>query len=111
MDWSNSADGAILRNLRNQNFDFSKVWEIDFNIDFNSWPLSTETQEAIKTIYPNSEFIDPDDEDIEDGNLIGYVQLKTQSKLTYDFVIEMQRDITEKMKPFGGWCESWGVMH
>jgi len=111
MNWPNDADGDVLRNLEKQDFDFDKVWEIDFNIDFASWPLSLEAQQGIKSIYPNCVFEEPDDEDIEEGNTSGYVRLTVKSQLTYDLVIRMQAQISQDARPFGGRCESWGLMH
>jgi Regulator of ribonuclease activity B len=110
VDWPNNSDGDVLRRLESDGFDFGKKVRIDFNIDFNHWPLANEEKEAIKKLYPNSEFCDPDEEDIKDGNLIGYVQFQLVAKLTYELVINTQDVVTNQLKQYGGWCESWGVM-
>ena len=68
-----------------------------------------ETIAQIRGIYPSCEFIDPDDEDISNGETVGYAQFHIVSKLTYELVTETQKNVTENLKQYGGWCESWGV--
>lgn len=92
-------------------FDFAKEWTIDFNIDFDEWPLSEEAVDKIREALPGCEFYDPDDEDREEGISVGYVLTKDRAKVTYEYVTGKQKELTEKMEPFGGWCESWGLMH
>lgn len=110
MNWPNDEDGDVLRRLEESGFNFDKEVEIDFNIDFNHWPLTNEEKEKIKSLYPGALFYDPDEDDIEEGNLTGYVQFQLIAKLTYELVMGTQKKATEQMKQFGGWCESWGVM-
>ena len=111
MNWPNNADGDVLRRLETDGFDFNKEHTIDFNIDFDSWPLPNEVVKALNSLYPGCEFIDPDEEDIKNGDTNGYVQFSITDKLTYNLVIKIQEKITEITKQYGGWCESWGVMH
>ena len=110
MNWPNDADGNVLRRLEENGFNFEEQVVIDFNIDFNHWPLKNEEKEQIKSLYPEASFYDPDEEDIEEENLIGYVQFQLTALLTYELVMSTQKMVTEQMKQFGGWCESWGVM-
>lgn len=110
MNWPSDADGDVLRRLEENGFNFDREVEIDFNIDFNHWPLTNDEVEQIQGLYPKAAFYDPDEEDIEEGNLIGYVQFKVKAKVTYDLVINTQERVTEQMKQYGGWCESWGLM-
>ena len=110
MNWPNDADGDVLRRLEESGFNFDKGTTIDFNIDFNHWPLTGEEKNGIKKLYPGCVFYDPDDEDIENGDLIGYVQFQIVGKLTYELVINTQALVTNQMKQYGGWCESWGVL-
>jgi regulator of RNase E activity RraB len=110
MDWPNDADGDVLRRLEESGFNFDKEVTIDFNIDFNHWPLTEEEKIEIRKLYPGCEFYDPDEEDIEEGNLIGYVQFQIIAKLTYELVMDTQEMATKQMKKYDGWCESWGVM-
>lgn len=94
--------------MESNGFDFQKEWTVDFNIDFSEWPLLLEKEEEVRKQLPGCEFYDPDEE-IEDST--GYVLIKYESKISYDYVIEKQNELTKKMKPLGGWCDSWGVMH
>ena len=110
MNWPDDDDGDVLRLLEKSKFNFSKEYEIDFNIDFDHWPLNAREIVEIKNLYPGCDFIDPDEEDIEEGNLNGYVQFKVKSQVTYDFVTQTQKKVTEQVQIFGGWCESWGVL-
>jgi hypothetical protein len=108
MNWPDDVDGDVLRSLEKDGFNFDKEHMIDFNIDFNQWPPSKEALDIIVKEYPEAKLYDPDP-DIEDS--CGYVLISIQSKLSYELVMFMQKEITEIMKPYGGWCESWGVMN
>jgi len=110
MSWPNDADGEVLRRLEENDFNFDNDVLIDFNIDFNHWPLSNSEKQELLKLYPNCEFFDPDKEDIENGETIGYVQFQINSKLTYELVMNTQESVTNKVKQIGGWCESWGLM-
>ncbi|MCW8931332.1 MAG: ribonuclease E inhibitor RraB [Gammaproteobacteria bacterium] len=110
MYWPNDIDGDVFKRLESHNFDFSKQHEIEFIIDFDTWPLPTKTISEIEELFPECEFIEPDEEDIRNGDTTGYVQFYITEMLTYKFIINKQKEITKKVKPFGGWCDSWGVM-
>lgn len=109
MHWPNDADGDVLRRIEAEGFDFSSDHTIDFNIDFNEWPLSEIAKQEITELYPSCEFIEPDEEDIKNGMATGYVQFQLVDKLTYELVTEIQKQVTNSVKRYGGWCESWGV--
>lgn len=111
MSFPNDVDGDVLRRLEYNGFNFEKEAVVDFNIDFNHWPLNSNEKEAIVKLYPNCEFYDPDDEDIDNGDLNGYVQFTIFTKIEHGFIVKIQRDVTNQMKQFGGWCDSWGVAH
>ena len=111
MSFPNDVDGDVLRRLEENGFNFEKEAVVDFNIDFNHWPLNSNEKEAIVKLYPNCEFYDPDDEDIENGDLNGYVQFTIFTKIEHGFIVKTQRDVTNQMKQLGGWCDSWGVAH
>lgn len=111
MQWPNNADGDVFRRLESDGFDFSKIYEVDFNIDFDHWPLSTKEIDYVKNLYPNSELIEPDLDDEIEGSVIGYVLININAQLTYEFVVDTQKNITEKMSVIGGVCESWGLFH
>ena len=40
----------------------------------------------------------------------GYVLFKVNDKLTYDLVTKTQAMATDTVAPYGGRCESWGVL-
>jgi len=54
--------------------------------------------------YPAIQIINPDDE------YDGYITFKIFDELTYYLVMSIQKDISELVKPYGGICESWGVL-
>jgi len=39
------------------------------------------------------------------------VQFQVVGVVTYPGVTSIQRHVSAAMQPFGGMCESWGVMH
>jgi regulator of RNase E activity RraB len=110
MKWPDDADGDVLRILEEKGFDFEKEIKIDFEIEFDHWPLSKNEIGAITRFYPGCELNDPDEEDIAEGILTGTVNLQVTSKVTYEFIVNTQEEITKKVKQYGGWCESWGVL-
>jgi hypothetical protein len=103
--WPNDADGDVFRKLKSKGFDFSKPYTIDFNIDFDVWPPSTEALSAIKNAFPSARIYE--DENKESG----YVLFNITALLTYELVTGIQIKASELAKPFGGHCESWGVLH
>jgi len=46
-----------------------------------------------------------------DSESSGYVQFIVDAMLTYELVMFVQSSTSELAAPFGGICESWGVMH
>jgi hypothetical protein len=96
--------------LEQKGFDFDKEVQVDFEIEFDHWPLSRTEVDAISRRYPDCEFNDPDEEDIAEGEVTGTVTLQILSRLTYEFVVDAQKEITGKVKRNGGWCEFWGVL-
>ncbi|WP_193164911.1 ribonuclease E inhibitor RraB [Microbulbifer hainanensis] len=109
MEWPNDADGDVLRRLKERNFNFASEHEVDFNIDFDHWPLTEAERMYLFQNYPGAEFIEPDEEDLVNGNTCGYVLIKFKSKISYEFVVETQKFITRKTSFIGGSCESWGL--
>lgn len=110
MNWPNDIDGDVFRSLETHHFDFSKKHEIEINIDFNDWPLATETINEVRLLFPNCEFIEADEDDIKNGDTNGYVRFYTTAQLNYELIINIQKEVTDKLKHLGGWCDSWGVM-
>ncbi len=108
MNWPHDADGDALRRLEKRGFDFTEETIIDFNIDFEHWPLPEDVQQQLQILFPRFNTIEPDEEGSKLG-MTGYVQFKLKAKLTYELVFNTQRRVTEQMEPYGGWCESWEV--
>jgi len=106
MDWPNDADGDVLRRMQESGFDFARA----VDIDFDHWPLSDDEKKLVTDLYPDSDFIDPDAEDIDEGIDTGFVLFQIRGKVTYELVINTQKSVTRQMEKIGGLCESWGVM-
>jgi hypothetical protein len=102
--WPNDADGDVLRGMEECGFDFSSAAIIDFNVDFEPWPPQPAALVVLRARFRGAEVIEPE------GDFRGYVQFQVEAPVTYELVIRMQREVTDLMRPYGGYCESWGVM-
>ncbi|MCU7811205.1 MAG: ribonuclease E inhibitor RraB [Candidatus Thiodiazotropha sp. (ex Notomyrtea botanica)] len=103
MTWPNDADGDVLRGLDQEEFDFSRAYEIDFNVDFESWPPPEKAISLLSEKYGNIEIIQPEEE------YSGYVVFRIIDKLTYELVMHIQEETSLIMGSFKGVCESWGL--
>jgi hypothetical protein len=101
MNWPSDADGDVMRRLQSDNFDFDREVEVDFNIDFDTWPPHDKAIMLLKNAKPNAQITVYNDDQ--------YVLMQLTAILTYSFVISTQAELTEISRPFGGRCESWGV--
>jgi hypothetical protein len=90
-----------MRRLAEDSFDFSQPHEIDFA----DWPPEPEAIEHIRAHYPSVDLIPP-----EDG-FGGYVLVNVFDRVTYSLVVQVQDELTKLAAPFGGVCESWGVLN
>lgn len=104
-NWPDDADGDVFRRLQDQGFDFSKPYVIDFNVEFDPWPPKPAALARLRERYPTAKAI-PD----EDGGR-GYIQFKIIDLVSYELVIGTQTEVTALVEPFGGVCDSWGVLH
>jgi hypothetical protein len=104
-DWPDDADGGVFRNLAAEGFDFSIHHTIDYNVDFDSWPPPAAALEWLRIQFGQLGLYPPDDD------MDGYVEFRVVGRLTYEAVTSTQRRVSAAMEPFGGVCESWGVMH
>ena len=104
MNWPNDADGDVFRRLHKEGFDFSASSSVDFNVDFDEWPPSSKAIERLQSIVGNLEIVEPD------GEFGGYLAFQVNMQLNYERVTSIQREVSEVMEPFGGVCESWGVL-
>ncbi len=105
MDWPSDADGDVLRRMETSGFDFSTQCLIDFNVDFNEWPPNSEALEILRRNFSSVKLYEPS----EHGE--GYVLIQLFDKLSYELVIRIQSEVSDWMAPYGGFCESWGVLH
>lgn len=103
--WPNDADGDVFRRMQKSGFDFDKAVDIDFNIDFDSWPPSEELINMLRSHFKHVEIYSPD----SSGD--GYVNFVLNAVPTYELVIFIQKSVSEMAARFGGVCESWGVLH
>ena len=103
--WPRDADGDVLRRLQASGFDFDSEHRIDFNVDFESWPPPVTFLEQLRATYPDALVVNPD----QNGN--GYVTFVVWSRVTYQLVTFVQQSVSQLAGPFGGVCESWGVLH
>jgi hypothetical protein len=103
-DWPNDADGDVFRRLRTSGFDFSNPYSVDYNVDFNTWPPAKAAIDQLESMFGRVKIYEPD----EHG--AGYVQFQIIAPVTYEAVTTVQRKVSAAMQPFGGVCESWGVI-
>jgi hypothetical protein len=105
VNWPNDADGDVFRRLQQSNFDFDRRHLIDFDVDFEDWPPQEEAIELLKREFPTLKVYAPNFEDE------GYLQFQVHEFVSYELVVRIQEHVTELMKPYGGTCESWGILH
>jgi len=103
--WPEDADGEVLRHLLDKGFDFAQKYVVDFNVDFEAWPPDPETLHRIRLEFPRAS------EHFDDVSGRGSVVVKLEAPLSYRFVVDTQQRLTELVDEFGGWCDSWGVLH
>lgn len=106
MQWPQDADGDVLRRMESKGFDFEKSCIIDFNVDFSAWPPPVPAIQLLEHQFPGKTKVYADDD-----NKGGYVQFKIHQQLSYDLVMQIQSSVSALMSPYGGLCESWGVIH
>ena len=109
MTFPNDIDGDVMRTLEDNNFNFDDEVDIEFIIEFKHWPLSRDEKVAIQQLYANCDFIDPDQYDIENGDLFGYVAFSVTHKVEHEFIVSTQKTASSQMEKFGGLCDSWAV--
>ncbi|WP_293372638.1 ribonuclease E inhibitor RraB [Nevskia sp.] len=103
--WPSNPDGDVFRRLHTHGFDFEISCAIDFNIDFDAWPPPSEFIALLKQRHSGVQVFEPENQDS------GYISFVVNAKLTYELVLSVQSSVSELAAPFGGVCESWGVLH
>ncbi len=101
MSWPEGEDGDVFRSLEQDGFDFAEEVLIDFNVDVDGSDNMVDAISAALEVYPDADIGQEDD----------YFVVQLQSRLTYDFVIEVQQKLTAATAKFGGQCDSWGILH
>lgn len=105
MSWPDDADGDVFRHLESHGFDYTKEYDIDFNVDFDVWPPPKEAVDLLESKYPNIEVVHPEGDEEN-----GYLIFSIRAKVSYELVTSTQAQVTRSVQQYGGWCESWGVM-
>lgn len=100
MSWPIDADGDVFRSLQESGFDFSTVALIDFNVDVPNADAMADAMDAAVDAYPDAAMREEDT----------YFVVQLEARLTYELVIETQKKLTALAAPFGGKCDSWGVL-
>ena len=103
--WPDDPTGDVLRDLEAGGFDFDAEYTIDFSVDFDAWPPSKAFIKKLKAIYPSAEIHAPE------GDNPGDVRFVIEAKLSYERVTSILESVSALAEPYGGWCESWGVVH
>lgn len=104
-DWPDDADGDVFRRLRDKGFDFSKQYVVDFVVDFEDWPPNPEALRKVQREFPSAT------EYIDDFSGTGTFVVKIEAQVSYQLVVDTQQRLTTLVSDFGGWCDSWGVLH
>ena len=100
MSWPTDADGDVFRSLEDDGFDFSAHALIEFNVDVKDPATWGDAVDAVMEAYPDAAI----------GEEEGYFVVQITAPLTYDYVIAMQKKLTDLTAKFGGKCDSWGVL-
>ncbi|MCF2859142.1 ribonuclease E inhibitor RraB [Pseudoalteromonas sp. SMS1] len=103
--WPSDADGEMLRILAERDFDFKAIHNIEFYVEFASWPLTEAQQKEIENKLPEVDYIEPNVED----ELPGHVLFTAKSKVTHEFVTQEQKRLSDIVTDMGGFCNSWAV--
>ena len=103
-NWPTDADGDALRRLASEGIEIDKPYWVDFNVDFEKWPPPNEAIELLISKFPGA-FLERE-ADSDDG----YILLKLFGTLSYKWVVQTQKELSNLMEPFHGSCQSWGVL-
>lgn len=107
MDWPNNKDAQLLRRLERDGINLSNFHNVEFNVDFDRWPPAAEVLALLKARYGNAKLFEPGSlDEMQEG----YVSLRIKSVVSYEFVSRMQREISDVVSGFGGYCNSWAVV-
>ena len=102
MNWPDDVDGDVLRRMEASGFDFLQPHVVQFEIEFESWPPPEDAIDALRNRFGEVVIFDE-----EAG---GYLEFEVCARVSYDLVMTTQQVASDLMAPFGGTCESWGVL-
>ena len=102
--WPKNADGDALRRIWNSKADFTKEHLVDFQIDFRQILPVDAVLELLRKRYGEVNVVPS----CSTGR--GYVEISKRMMLDYDEIVAMQQSLTDLTRPFGGWCECWGML-
>lgn len=100
MSWPANDDGDVFRSLEANGFDFSMTVVVEFNVDLEIGQFDDRLVDGIYQEYPDAVVSDEED----------YLLVQLKRRLTYELVIAIQTKLSEIAEPWGGKCESWGVL-
>jgi hypothetical protein len=103
-EWPPDADGEVLRSLKEAGLDFSKPYQIHFNIDFDDWPPKPEAIALLRALFPTTQMAETS------GGKHGSVRIELLERLSYEVIMGIQMEVSREMRPFGGVCKCWGVL-
>jgi len=98
-------DAEAFEKLRENGFNFSKRRIIEFTVDFRSWPPHREAMMRLAFDYPSALACTTDDDQFD-----GYLEFQVYALVSYEFIKNTQRYVTEMMAPYHGVCASWEVL-
>ncbi|MFD2177913.1 ribonuclease E inhibitor RraB [Veronia pacifica] len=107
--WPEDADGDAFRILEQRDFDFGQSHEIEFSIDFPSWPLTEEQQKLVLDKLPEAKFTELEPEYLEEDDNSGYVSFFIKDKVTYELIVREQKRLSDLFSDMDGYCNSWSV--
>lgn len=100
MSWPSDADGDVFRSLEESGFDFSSIALVDFNVDVPAADAMADAIDAALEVYPDAAIREEDT----------FFVVQMDARVTYEFVIDVQKRLTNAVAPFGGKCDSWSVL-
>lgn len=106
-EFPEGADGEVFVRLSEDGFDFSNPHQIEFIVDFRQWPPAEEAIDLLTHKYESVERIEAGDGDLDDD---AYLIVSFMAVVEYDWVIRKQRELSDLVAKYDGWCDSWGVM-
>jgi hypothetical protein len=100
----NDVDGQVLKSLKRDGVNFSQPQDVDFHI----MCADEESLQATLTVLHQNDFQVEGFYDEEDDDW--YCTIQINMLLEYQPIMDRQEMLNELVKPFGAYCEGWGVL-